>query len=125
MLRRIRQTDLTGTIPVNQRCHRIVSFLRLDLTKISGTLFTIIYAPKYPARFKICPAGQDTGGLCKQFLQFSERGFPCGFPPPCLLLAYEYVQFAVMLFFPAFICLKEKIHFTDDIRSYFAADVFF
>ena len=34
-------------VVVNQRCHRIASFLRLVLTKISGTLFTIIYAMLY------------------------------------------------------------------------------
>ena len=34
-------------VVVNQRCHRIASFLRLVLTKISGTLFTIIYAMMY------------------------------------------------------------------------------
>jgi len=34
-------------VVVNQRCHRIASFLRLVLTKISGALFTIIYAMLY------------------------------------------------------------------------------
>ena len=34
-------------VVVNRRCHRIASFLRLVLTKISGTLFTDIYATLY------------------------------------------------------------------------------
>ena len=34
-------------VVVNQRCHRIASFLRLVLTKISGALFTVIYAMLY------------------------------------------------------------------------------